>query len=75
MLALELGPDDYMVKPLETKEFIARVKALLRRSANFNADQKKKERKTGVISVTYRKYGQLLSSSTTVNLWIWRQRK
>ena len=58
VLALELGADDYMVKPLETKEFIARVKALLRRSTNFNADQKKK----GVISVTYRKYGQLLSS-------------
>ena len=44
VLALELGADDYMVKPLETKEFIARVKALLRRSANFNADQKKKEK-------------------------------
>ena len=44
VLALELGADDYMVKPLETKEFIARVKALLRRSAHFNADQKKKEK-------------------------------
>jgi DNA-binding response OmpR family regulator len=29
---LELGADDYMVKPFEPKEFLARVKAVLRRS-------------------------------------------
>ena len=40
-----------MVKPLETKEFIARVKALLRRSANFNADQKKKEKQVSYPSL------------------------
>ena len=51
VLALELGADDYMVKPLETKEFIARVKALLRRSANFNADQKKKEKQVSYPSL------------------------
>lgn len=51
VLALELGADDYMVKPLKTKEFIARVKALLRRSANFNADQKKKEKQVSYPSL------------------------
>lgn len=32
VLGLELGADDYMVKPFDTKELVARVKAVLRRS-------------------------------------------
>lgn len=31
VLGLELGADDYMVKPFESKELIARIKAVLRR--------------------------------------------
>jgi two-component system response regulator ResD len=33
VLGLELGADDYLVKPFSTKELVARVKALLRRSS------------------------------------------
>lgn len=33
VLGLELGADDYMVKPFDTKELVARVKAVLRRTA------------------------------------------
>ena len=34
VLGLELGADDYMVKPFDSKELVARVKAILRRAAN-----------------------------------------
>ena len=42
VLGLELGADDYVVKPFEAKEVIARVKAVLRRSGIQN-DKKVKE--------------------------------
>ena len=42
VLGLELGADDYVVKPFETKEVIARIKAVLRRSGAADA---KKERR------------------------------
>ena len=32
VLALELGADDYIVKPFDPKELVARVKAVIRRS-------------------------------------------
>ena len=36
VLGLELGADDYIAKPFETKEVVARIKAVLRRSSNKN---------------------------------------
>lgn len=33
VLGLELGADDYMIKPFDSKELVARVKAILRRTA------------------------------------------
>ena len=39
VLGLELGADDYVVKPFDTKEIIARVKAVLRRAAKNPVDE------------------------------------
>ena len=38
VLGLELGADDYMVKPFEPKELLARIKAILRRSERKDFD-------------------------------------
>ena len=42
VLGLELGADDYMVKPFEVKELIARIKAILRRCTS-EAEPEKEE--------------------------------
>ncbi len=41
VLGLELGADDYVSKPFDTKEVVARVKAVLRRSSPDDADKVK----------------------------------
>ena len=45
VLGLELGADDYIVKPFDTKEVVARIKAVLRRAGNgvYNAKDQKVE--------------------------------
>ena len=39
ILGLELGADDYVAKPFDTKEIVARVKAVLRRTTDKNKKQ------------------------------------
>ena len=41
VLGLELGADDYVVKPFEAKEVIARIKAVLRRSGKNDPNERK----------------------------------
>lgn len=41
VLGLELGADDYVVKPFDTKEIVARIKAVLRRSASSTSEEVK----------------------------------
>lgn len=44
VLGLELGADDYIVKPFETKEVVARVRAVLRRTATPDSSSVKEVR-------------------------------
>lgn len=46
VLGLELGADDYVVKPFDTKELVARVKAVLRRTSGKNASSDEKKEVT-----------------------------
>ena len=41
ILGLDLGADDYVVKPFEAKEVMARIKAVLRRSSKQDPNEKK----------------------------------
>ena len=56
VLGLELGADDYVVKPFEAKEIIARIKAVLRRTGKANAENDKKEVNYDKLTVNMTKY-------------------
>lgn len=49
VLGLEIGGDDYITKPFGVREFLSRVKALIRRSSNSSSQGNKL--KSGVIEV------------------------
>ena len=49
VLGLELGADDYVVKPFDSKEVVARIKAVLRRHAT-PAEAQRGRRSSAMIS-------------------------
>ena len=55
VLGLELGADDYVVKPFEAKEVVARIKAVLRRSGK-NGDDVVKEVHYDKLSINLTNY-------------------
>lgn len=55
VLGLELGADDYIVKPFETKEVVARIKAVLRRTSS-NTGESIKEVQFDKLSINLTNY-------------------
>ena len=56
VLGLELGADDYVVKPFDTKEIIARIKAVYRRVGQVTSETEVKEVKYDKLSVNMTRY-------------------
>jgi len=56
VLGLELGADDYIVKPFDTKEVIARIKAVYRRIGQTSSETEVKEVKYDKLVVNMTRY-------------------
>lgn len=56
VLGLEMGADDYMVKPFEMKELMARVKAVLRRSETVKQEKADDEISVGDLKINLTKH-------------------
>lgn len=56
VLGLELGADDYVTKPFDTKEVVARIKAVLRRSSSSAAEDNVKIVKYDKLSINLTNY-------------------
>jgi DNA-binding response OmpR family regulator len=50
VVGLELGADDYLPKPFEPRELVARIQAVLRRAQNTGADRR---RRFGALTIDY----------------------
>ena len=67
VLGLELGADDYMIKPFDSKELVARVKAVLRRFSPTNIDDSAKSNVTGEVG-DYVSYPELIVNMTNYSV-------
>jgi DNA-binding response OmpR family regulator len=88
IVGLELGADDYMVKPFSPRELVARVRAILRRTrdvapavqdvvsvADIEVDQRRREARQGgeVVALTTREFALLVFLSNNIGLALSRQ--
>ena len=56
VLGLELGADDYIVKPFDSKEVIARIKAVVRRTGQSPAEMEVRDVRYDKLSVNMTRY-------------------
>lgn len=61
ILGLELGADDYVTKPFETKEVIARIKAVLRRSNDKDKQNSIEEVKYDKLKINLTNYEMVVN--------------
>jgi DNA-binding response OmpR family regulator len=88
IVGLELGADDYMVKPFSPRELVARVKAILRRTRDIappvqdvvsvgdvEVDHRRREARRGgeVVALTTREFELLAFLSMNLGLALTRQ--
>ena len=66
VLGLELGADDFVVKPFDMKELSARVKAVLRRSSAHNNQSDDEAIKFDNIEISRQKYELKLRGSLSI---------
>ncbi len=64
VLCLELGADDYIVKPFEGKELVARVRAVLRRSTHEQEDNTEKIVSYDGLTVNLTNYELILNGNS-----------
>ncbi len=64
ILGLELGADDYISKPFDTKEVIARIKAVLRRSGEGDKESGVKQVKYDKLIINLTNYELIVDGKT-----------
>ncbi|MGN0621266.1 MAG: response regulator transcription factor [Porcipelethomonas sp.] len=64
VLGLELGADDYIVKPFDTKEVLARIKAISRRCGNVSSPPESKELQYDKLKINLTRYELKVNGKT-----------
>ena len=64
VLGLELGADDYVTKPFDTKEVVARIKAVLRRSGESEKSDAVKEVRYDKLRINITNYELVVDGKT-----------
>src|SRR5215213_5950489 len=67
VLGLKLGADDYLTKPFEVMELLARIEALLRRSGKQSRDEVPETFRFGTVAIDFKR-AEVVKAGTPVEL-------